>query len=60
MTTEEGDGAFEGAVRVEVRSPVRTTSNAVPFSVACGTEAETESPTGGAPPPPPFRIRRRR
>ncbi|KFG76331.1 hypothetical protein FM21_09560 [Streptomyces mutabilis] len=45
-------GAFEGAVRVEVREPVEATSNAVALPVACGTETEkepgTETPTGGA------------
>ncbi|MFC0494473.1 hypothetical protein ACFFKE_05825 [Streptomyces mutabilis] len=52
VTTDEESGAFEGAVRVEVREPVEATSNAVAFSVACGTETEkepgTETPTGGA------------
>ncbi|MFI8488716.1 serine/threonine-protein kinase [Streptomyces rubrogriseus] len=50
VTTHDDTGAFEGAVRVEVRSPVRATSNAVAFSMACGTgtETETETPSGGA------------
>ncbi|MFE9058268.1 protein kinase [Streptomyces mutabilis] len=52
VTTDEESGAFEGAVRVEVREPVEATSNAVAFSVTCGTETETEpgteTPTGGA------------
>ncbi|MFJ4335474.1 MULTISPECIES: serine/threonine-protein kinase [unclassified Streptomyces] len=52
VTTHDDDGAFESAVRVEVRTPVRATSNAVAFSVTCGsgtgTETETETPTGGA------------
>ncbi|MFD7061042.1 serine/threonine-protein kinase [Streptomyces sp. NPDC059906] len=58
VTTHDGTGAFESAVRVEVRSPVRATSNAVAFSVTCGTgtgtetetgaETETETPSGGA------------
>jgi hypothetical protein len=52
VTTDEATGAFEGAVRVEVREPVEATSNAVAFSVTCGTETETEpgteTPTGGA------------
>ncbi|MFD4259133.1 serine/threonine-protein kinase [Streptomyces sp. NPDC058534] len=50
VTTREDSGAFEGAVRVEVRSPVRVTSNAVAFSVTCDTGTETETPTDGASP----------
>ncbi|MFA3879185.1 serine/threonine-protein kinase [Streptomyces sp. MMCC 100] len=50
VTTHDDDGAFESAVRVEVRTPVRATSNAVAFSVTCGTGTETETPTGGASP----------
>ncbi|MCF2131164.1 serine/threonine protein kinase [Strepomyces sp. STD 3.1] len=50
VTTREDDGAFEGAVRVEVRSPVRATSNAVAFSVTCETGTETETPPDGASP----------
>ncbi|MEU6456220.1 serine/threonine-protein kinase [Streptomyces sp. NPDC047065] len=50
VTTREDSGAFEGAVRVEVRSPVRVTSNAVAFSVTCETGTETETPTDGASP----------
>jgi serine/threonine protein kinase len=48
VTTNEGSGAFESAVRVEVREPVEATSDAVAFSVTC--ETETETPTGGASP----------
>lgn len=44
VTTYAQDGTFENAVSVEVRSPVRAVSNAVPFSVTC----VTETPTGGA------------
>ncbi|MGC9406407.1 serine/threonine-protein kinase [Streptomyces sp. DZ1-3] len=50
VTTREDEGAFEGAVRVEVRSPVGATSDAVAFSVTCATQTETEAPTGGASP----------
>ncbi|WP_395576236.1 serine/threonine-protein kinase [Streptomyces sp. BK79] len=52
VTTKDDSGTFEGVVRVEVRTPVEATSNAVAFSVACvtetATETETETPTGGA------------
>ncbi|MEU3663002.1 serine/threonine-protein kinase [Streptomyces sp. NPDC032940] len=48
VTTDHDGGAFESAVRVEVREPVEATSDAVAFSVAC--ETETETPTGGASP----------
>ncbi|GAA5217370.1 serine/threonine-protein kinase [Streptomyces thinghirensis] len=52
VTTNDESGTFESAVRVEVRSPVKATSNSVAFSVACGTGTETEgeTPTGGATP----------
>ncbi|MEU7060785.1 serine/threonine-protein kinase [Streptomyces sp. NPDC046197] len=48
VTTHSDSGTFGNAISVEVRSPVRTTSNAVPFSVTCATE----TPTGGASPSP--------
>ncbi|WP_399883235.1 serine/threonine-protein kinase [Streptomyces sp. BBFR51] len=48
VTTHDDGGAFESAVRVEVRAPVEATSNAVAFSVTCETGTETETPTGGA------------
>ncbi|MFJ6074865.1 serine/threonine-protein kinase [Streptomyces sp. NPDC093065] len=50
VTTHDEDAALESAVRVEVRTPVRATSNAVAFSVTCGTGTETETPTDGASP----------
>ncbi|MCW1093131.1 serine/threonine protein kinase [Streptomyces sp. RS2] len=55
VTTHDDSGAFESAVRVEVRTPVRATSNAVAFSVTCqtGTGTGTETPTGGASSPSP-------
>jgi hypothetical protein len=43
VTTYDEGGTYENAISVEVRSPVHTTSNSVPFSVTC----ETETPTGG-------------
>ncbi len=48
VTTDEESGTIENEISVEVREPVRTTSEAVPFSLTC----ETETPTGGASPSP--------
>ncbi|MGW0498759.1 protein kinase domain-containing protein [Streptomyces sp. NPDC003007] len=48
VTTEAETGTFENEIGVEVREPVRTTSESVPFSVTC----EAEAPTGGASPSP--------
>jgi hypothetical protein len=48
VTTEAPSGTFENEIAVEVREPVRTTSESVPFSITC----ETETPTGGASPSP--------
>ncbi|MDH6627365.1 serine/threonine protein kinase [Streptomyces sp. LBL] len=42
VTTKDDDGSFENEISVEVRRPVRTTSDSVPFSVTC----ETETPSG--------------
>jgi hypothetical protein len=46
VTAYPDSGTLENEISVEVRSPVRTTSNAVPFSVTCTTS--TETPTDGA------------
>ncbi|MGW5634580.1 serine/threonine-protein kinase [Streptomyces sp. NPDC003832] len=43
VTTGEEGGTFENEIGVEVRDPVETKSNSVPFSVTC----VTETPTGG-------------
>ncbi|MEV7992318.1 serine/threonine-protein kinase [Streptomyces sp. NPDC086077] len=43
VTTYEESGTYENALGVEVREPVRVTSDAVAFSVTC----VTETPTGG-------------
>ncbi|MCK8436282.1 serine/threonine protein kinase [Streptomyces sp. D2-8] len=48
VTTEAESGTFENEISVEVREPVRATSESVPFSVTC----ETETPTDGASPSP--------
>ncbi|MEE1669567.1 protein kinase [Streptomyces sp. WAC07094] len=46
VTTYEEGGSVRNEIGVEVRDPVRVTSDSVPFSVTC----ETETPTGGASP----------
>ncbi|MEU6916336.1 serine/threonine-protein kinase [Streptomyces olindensis] len=46
VTTDAESGTFENEIGVEVREPVRTTSESVPFSITC----ETETPTDGASP----------
>ncbi|MET7483552.1 protein kinase [Streptomyces sp. NPDC005538] len=44
LTTYTDSGTFKNEISVEVRSPVETTSNSVPFSVTC----LTETPSDGA------------
>ncbi|MGV9992405.1 serine/threonine-protein kinase [Streptomyces sp. NPDC003374] len=44
VTTYADGGTYRDAVSVQVRGPVRTASDAVPFSVTC----VTETPSGGA------------
>ncbi|MFJ4618562.1 serine/threonine-protein kinase [Streptomyces sp. NPDC088812] len=46
VTTYAESGTYRNAIGVEVRAPLRTTSNSVPFSVTC----ETEAPSGEASP----------
>ncbi|MFE5036311.1 serine/threonine-protein kinase [Streptomyces sp. NPDC056683] len=46
VTTWSDSGTLSDAIAVEVRSPVETTSNSVPFSVTC--TKTTETPTDGA------------
>ncbi|WP_225098371.1 serine/threonine-protein kinase [Streptomyces sp. CoH27] len=48
VTASSGSVTTEDRITVKVRGPVRTTSNSVPFSVACVTATATETPTGGA------------
>lgn len=45
VTAYSDSGTIDNEISVEVRSPVRTTSNSVPFTVTCAT---TETPTDGA------------
>lgn len=44
LTTYNASGTFQNEISVEVRGPVRTTSNSLPFSVSC----VTETPSDGA------------
>ncbi|MEU0073229.1 serine/threonine-protein kinase [Streptomyces sp. NPDC006332] len=46
VTTNDDNGSFQNEISVEVRDPVHTTSNSVPFSVTC----ESETPSDGASP----------
>ncbi|KPI29895.1 serine/threonine protein kinase [Actinobacteria bacterium OV320] len=48
VSTYAESGTYQNSIAVEVRDPVRKTSNSVPFSVTC----ETETPTDGASPSP--------
>ncbi|MEU9211543.1 serine/threonine-protein kinase [Streptomyces sp. NPDC048415] len=41
-TTYDSSGAFQNEISVEVRGPVRTTSNSVSFSITCATETPTD------------------
>ncbi|MFB7248123.1 protein kinase [Streptomyces populi] len=43
-TTYDTSGEFSNSIHVEVRDPVRVTSNSVPFTITC----VTETPTDGA------------
>jgi serine/threonine protein kinase len=55
LTTYTNSGTFTNEISVEIRSPVQTTSNSVPFSVTCLTEtpsdgasaSDSASPSGG-------------
>ncbi|MGQ4402963.1 serine/threonine-protein kinase [Streptomyces hayashii] len=48
VSTYAESGTYRNAIAVEVRKPVKVTSEAVPFSVTC----ETETPSDGASPSP--------
>ncbi|MFD3735312.1 serine/threonine-protein kinase [Streptomyces sp. NPDC058632] len=52
VTTYQESGTFENSIGVEVREPVHTASDSVPFSVTCGTETASDgaspSPAGSA------------
>ncbi|MFF4348206.1 serine/threonine-protein kinase [Streptomyces sp. NPDC001530] len=49
-TTYDASGTFENEISVEVRSPVRTTSNSVPFSITCATETPTDGASASTSP----------
>ncbi|MFJ1810616.1 MULTISPECIES: serine/threonine-protein kinase [unclassified Streptomyces] len=48
VSTYAESGTYRNSIAVEVRDPVKKTSDSVPFSVTC----ETETPTDGASPSP--------
>ena len=52
VTTKADNGSVENEISVEVRDPVHTTSNSVPFSVTCESEAPSDeaSPSTSATP----------
>ncbi|MEW2254470.1 serine/threonine-protein kinase [Streptomyces sp. NPDC047869] len=50
VTAYADGGTVENEISVEVRAPVRATSNAVPFSVTCTTATETPSDGASASP----------
>jgi serine/threonine protein kinase len=49
-TTYDTSGTFQNEISVEVRSPVHTTSNSVPFSLTCVTETPTDGASASASP----------
>lgn len=51
VTAYSDGGTIENEISVEVRGPVRATSNAVPFTVTCAA-GTTETPSDGASPSP--------
>jgi hypothetical protein len=50
LTTYNASGIFQNEISVEVRSPVRTTSNSVPFSVTCVTETPSDEASASTSP----------
>jgi serine/threonine protein kinase len=50
VTAYSNSGTIDNAISVEVRSPVRTTSNSAPFSVTCVTTTPTPSDGASASP----------
>lgn len=49
-TTYDTSGEFANRISVEVRSPVRTTSDAVPFTITCATETPSDGASASASP----------
>ncbi|GDY72918.1 hypothetical protein SAV31267_024030 [Streptomyces avermitilis] len=52
VTTYDTSGTISNEIAVEVRDPVRTTSNSVPFSVTCATETPTDGASASGSPSP--------
>jgi serine/threonine protein kinase len=50
VTTYDSGGIYRNEIGVEVRSPVRVTSNSVPFSVTCVTETPSDEASASASP----------
>ncbi|MFE9444325.1 serine/threonine-protein kinase [Streptomyces sp. NPDC006602] len=50
VTTNDENGSLENEISVEVRSPVETTSNSVPFSLTCVTETPSDGASASASP----------
>ncbi|MFI6492642.1 serine/threonine-protein kinase [Streptomyces sp. NPDC050564] len=49
-STYDTSGTFQNEISVEVRSPVRVTSNSVPFSITCATETPTDEASASTSP----------
>ncbi|WP_406370575.1 serine/threonine protein kinase [Streptomyces sp. NBC_00647] len=49
-TTYDTSGAFANEISVEVRGPVKATSNSVPFTITCVTETPTDGASASASP----------
>lgn len=52
VTTYADSGTYQNEISVEVRDPVRTTSDAVAFSVTCVTETPTDGASASPTPTP--------
>lgn len=50
VTAYDTGGPYRNAIGVEVRSPVHTTSDSVPFSVTCVTETPSDRASASASP----------
>ncbi|MFJ8004954.1 serine/threonine-protein kinase [Streptomyces fagopyri] len=50
VTTYDASGTYRNAIGVEVRSPVHTTSDSVPFTVTCVTETPSDGASASASP----------
>ncbi|MGW7042938.1 serine/threonine-protein kinase [Streptomyces avermitilis] len=52
VTTYDTSGTISNEIAVEVRDPVHTTSDSVPFSVTCATETPTDGVSASGSPSP--------